>query len=218
MTGLRACVIAVAAFFASAAAASADVIYSDLNFEGGGAPVADWSDYWQVCCAVFPAMSFTSASTASVTQIEVALIGRQSTPQSVTASLWSETSGHLGSQIGAWTINNIVLGDGLYTISGITGVSLTAGSSYFLELRMKSGSEVDWAYNSLYPTAMGTVCDGNSGSCLSNQTLGAFEVDGTPVPEPASLLLLTTALLGSVPFLRRRMQRPTRTARGRARA
>ena len=102
------------------------------------------------------------------------------------------------------------------TVSGLN-VSLTGGQSYWLNLQnavVPSGDPVYWDENS------GTGCGGtgngaNCPSSASESAVGtipseAFTIDGTnngTTPEPGSVLLFASGLLGVAGMLRRKLRR-----------
>jgi hypothetical protein len=87
------------------------------------------------------AQLFTSAGNYKVTQIDIALL-RQFGTNSAVISLWTDSAGQPGTELGSWTVSGFpTIGSvstptasmaGGQIISGITGVSLSAGQSYFL--------------------------------------------------------------------------------------
>ncbi|MGH6879236.1 MAG: hypothetical protein ACREHV_17890, partial [Rhizomicrobium sp.] len=103
MFQLRSCILAAITLFGSAAVARADTIFTDF---GAG-------DSYQNNTGVFPgpgtpfAFNFTSSQNYSLSQIDVALNSEAGTG-SVTVSLWTESSGGLGTEKGSWTISNMV--------------------------------------------------------------------------------------------------------------
>ena len=105
----------------------------------------------------------------------------------------------------------------MVTITGITGLDLTAGQQYFVVLgpeTLNSTVFEAWNWNSqgvngldLYSTNGGTNWNSNG----TGNPLGAFDILGSSgqgtVPEPSSLLLLGTGFVGAFSTLRKKLMR-----------
>ena len=109
----------------------------------------------------------------------------------------------------------------------VTGLTLTQGDNYFVAVSASDpNSDIDWDQSAVHTGTPGAAtgysyqyfppgtpsCAPNCGwlSLSTGGYLGAFEVLGpdntpSPVPEPSSLLLLGTGLVGVVGALRRKL-------------
>jgi len=148
---------------------------------------------------------FTPLTGGNVTQIDLG-VSSVAGPDTFYASIWTDSGGTPGTQVAGayWSpLNaNQSFGGccGLVTISGISGVSLTAGQSYFMILGPLSTSDSSWNpwnWNNqgvngldLYSTDGGSMWNGGNGS---GNPLGAFDILGTSTPEPSAAVLFATA-------------------------
>lgn len=190
-------------------AAHADsVIFSDLAasspiYSSGGYSIAGSTS---TAGFVDPAFSFTvGASSYNLTQIDLALSNYSGTNGSVTVDLVNNSGGLPGSTVlGSWTFSSLPANGStnttLQTQSGITGITLSAGTTYWLEAFVTNSSSNTfdlWNYNNQGDT--GTPAENTGAGFATGVTgaIGAFDVLGTPVtatPEPSSLLLLSAGL------------------------
>ena len=128
------------------------------------------------------AFSFVSPGSYAVTQIDLGLTAPFNPGRaSASVSLWTNVSGSLGAYLGDWTVSGIAnnAGSSITTISGITGVYLQAGVSYFLQVTSFT-DYVAWGQNTT----------GYKSTRLYNGVrqdvnfAGAFDILGDPATPP----------------------------------
>lgn len=191
--------------------ASADIVFS--NFGPGNS--YDVSSGWVAAgpTAEFDASSewafaFTPSGNFTLTQIDVA-ISNSEAPISVTLSLDHASGGLPGATIESWTITDLpIFGVPpivVQTVTPVSPVSLVSGTEYWLAASA-AGDTIDaWNFALAGPNAPAAL---NTGSGWALQTLtppefsGAFDVEGSVVPEPSTwaMMLLGFAGLGFVGY------------------
>lgn len=150
-------------------------------------------------------MLFTASNEGDVTQIDIAL-NLLSGTDAGTVSLSSDVGGALGTTLGSWSFTPP--GAGKATISGITGINLVAGTSYFLTASVAGDAFASWRVSD---TAGGETILGGE---VDYGPLGAFDVLGADVaatPIPATLPLFAGGL-GFVGYLARRRKQSAKQA------
>jgi len=173
-----------------------------------------WGVFGSSCCSfsASSAMAFSPSVSGSVSQIDVAL-GNLNGTNSAAVSLWTYDSGYLGVQISpSWVVSSQPIfgstNNTLTSIAGITGITLSDTSTYFLYITPGAASTEDsWNLNSTGQT--GTMVSIINGVATSSaETLSAFDVLGAPsaTPLPAALPLFATSLgaLGLLGWRRKR--------------
>ena len=160
------------------------------------------------------ANAFHTQRKFDITQIDLG-IGRQTAIDNAVVSLWTDVAGLPGAELGSWAISGLpAFGsttDGITTIGGISGITLGASSKYFIVIDAGAPETWDaWNFNSIGATGLHLLTvNGGAWVARPKDFRGAFDVSGTPVPEPATLTMFGLGLAALGAMRRRKVKAQT---------
>jgi hypothetical protein len=190
------------------------VLFSDLspadttNYSGG----IVWGFFdAQGVAELFPV---SGAGNFSVTQIDFFLTAGSVFSPNYTISIWTDSSNAFGTQLASWTLPPPALSCcNLTSITGITGLNLVGGQSYFIAftpVNANVSSMTIWDVNLVGTTTPTILNSSDLGATWANLGLcpcgmGAFDVLGVATPEPGTIGTLGAGLL-VLGLLRKRLR------------
>jgi hypothetical protein len=190
---------------------AADTIYSNLGpglTYSGGSAIRAASGSAVVSPGLAAATPFVvpTGSDFSLTEIDLAIGAASAAP--ATVELRDNAGGAPGTVITSWTMNF----PGLFStsaivpaqaITGITGITLDAGATYWVAVFPGSPATDTWWYHNTtgqtnIKASLFIGSGGWSNTFNANVAFGVFGTpqDATPVPDPATLVTLGAGLLG----------------------
>jgi hypothetical protein len=190
----------------------ADVVFSNVtgtgtvnNFTGvcgSGAPSCTPDGIWA-------AGEFTPAANYSLTDAQALVATGTSSTATFNVFLYSNKSGVPGSaieQIGFGLTATTNPPGSLITANTVnTPITLVSGTPYWLVLApAAANSFINWANGGSPAAPFAVSGDGGSTWGASGNVTDQFQIDGTPVPEPSSFVLLGIATLLYALFFRLR--------------
>ena len=159
---------------------------------------------------------FTDTTTGTATQITIGLWSVGGAPNAVSYNLGSTSFGTLtpGTSVTSAFLFTNGFGYGIYnTTFNITPTALTGGTPYYLSIGLanNTGGTQEVAWDDIENPAVTCYFTNPSGTggCPTTES-EAFTISGGPVgstPEPSSIMLFGSGILGLAGVLRRKMTR-----------
>jgi hypothetical protein len=152
--------------------------------------------------------TFTPSLSESFTSLRIALSCLFGCPDNFDVSLTGSAGGAPGAVLTNFIVNGASLGvfganNAPLILNPVLSPMLTAGTQYWITVRSDLNDSIAWNLNSTGDVAANAISSdgGLTWFSPSGQTPGAFEVDGgTAVPEPSTLFLMGSGLIGLVGY------------------
>ncbi len=173
----------------------ADTVFSDYGPSHNYSPVFNG---YEVGNGYALAAAFSSPANYTLTQIDLSIEPLFGNP-TVIVDLLNDSSGMPGALIESWNLTLPTPASPvgiLETVTPVGAVPLLAGTQYWLQVAGGSGSGGNWFFACCGPD-FGPVVDSLNGSVFSNRPAlrPAFDVLGSPVPEPRFLSSLVIGIV-----------------------
>jgi len=215
VSGFFVMVILIGAMICSVSAAAGDMLYTTLGpgsaYDGSNGYFVDGSNYYNTVTANM----FTLGAAGTVADAVLALGNFLGNNGAVTLYIESNSGGMPGNIIATLSQSGTILpwgngnGGGLVTFN-CSGAqcALAAGSYWLVAWEQDPNTQQIWDY--AYQDNQGNLAFNGSGSPTGPwgsffDTANAFQIDGVPVPEPGTLLVLIPGLLSVGYGLRRKL-------------
>ncbi len=178
---------------------SADVIFSNLG-PGG---TYNTGTAWTIGQNITMGPAFTVSGSYTLTNIELALLHSPTGNNGpVTLSLYTDAGGTPGTAFETWilgTVPDYPSPNGTLQTLSSAGFVLSDGTYWLIGSAPPEGWDL-WMVN----------LGGTEGSVYRNgqvyqATMPAFQVNGTPIPEPGTLILLASGVIGLARTVRRKL-------------
>lgn len=154
-----------------------NAVYNHTGFEVG------YNSFYNA--NVSPAFGFTTDESAYITQINAAVFSDTiHAPETGTLSIWTNSGGATGQNLGSWPFAASPSFDPAHPVqvTGISGVHLQAGHSYFVKVSSPGSSDLVWLLNDQHSVGpiYNPLPNSNFWTAGSKTIQSAFSVLGSP--------------------------------------